>query len=190
MPGAKESGATSSGRKELFMRLARENEQVLVRVARRLCCGNGDLADDCVQEAIISAYQSFVDGKFDDVPNFRPWILRILTNRFYREASKARRHAGADDFEELADRHVDPSSVKNLDSIVEQTALREEIDHAFEQLSPEQALCVTLVDVEGLEYGEAARVLDVPIGTVRSRLNRARLKMAEAITQMRLRSNP
>lgn len=168
-------------RKALFMRLARENECALVRVARRLCWQNRDMADDCVQEAIVSAYRAFVDGKFQDVANFRPWIMKILVNAFLRENAKNPLGRKGRDVALLDDQtSVDLS--QRPDQALLDGCLSEDLGRAVGSLSPEQRKCVELVDILDLDYAEAATILKVPIGTVRSRLARARLQMAEILT--------
>ncbi len=172
--------------KEAFMRLARANESVLVRVARRLCGHDVDFADDCVQEALILAYKAMADGKFTDVGNFRPWVLRIMTNHFFRESGRRNRFTTSDEIESIIDRQSAWDSHRDIASVVETAALRDEIELALGELSEDQRACVVLVDLEEMEYADAAQVLGVPVGTVRSRLNRARLKMADVITRKRL----
>lgn len=160
---------------ELFLHLVRENENVLLRVALRLCNWDRDQAEECVQEAIVSAYKVYISDRFSDVANFRPWILRILTNAYLKECRRNRHFVSVTNFEDL----TDSISSKNAD--FQGDSLSPGIEEALKALSPDQRLCITLIDIHELEYSETAKILGVPIGTVRSRLARARLKMAEIL---------
>ena len=175
-------------RKNLFMRLARENESTLVRVSRRLCWCDRDMADDCVQEAIVSAYRAFVGGKFQDVENFRPWILKILMNAYLRETARVSKSGTRQNLELLEER-TRLDNAPGPDQAMLDHCLNEDLERAMRTLSDDQRRCILLVDVEGMDYAEAAVALTVPIGTVRSRLARARLQMAEVLTAAPRRDN-
>ena len=172
------------GRKRLFLRLAKENEELLVRCARRLCNGDRDRAADCVQEAIISAYKAFDSGKFTDVHNFKPWILRILTNAFLLDERKRKRMIVTNEVCDIIEGRQNPTEAEPESLLLDQ-GYSEEIECGFRSLGADQLACITLVDIEGMDYAEAAMALEVPIGTVRSRLARARLKMANEIVRFR-----
>ena len=174
----------SEGRKRLFLRLAKENEQILVRCARRLCNSDNDRAADCVQDAIISAYKSFDAGKFTDLHNFKPWILRILTNAFLLDERKQKRMVVTDEVCDIVEGRQSSTEAEPARKLLEQ-GYSEEVESALRVLMPDQLACVTLVDIEGLDYAEAAVALEVPIGTIRSRLARARMKMANEIIRFR-----
>ena len=167
-------------RKREFMSLAKQNEAVLVRVARRLCWQNPDLADDCVQEAIVSGYKAYVAGNYRDTNNFRSWILRILVNAFYREAGKISKLESVADVEVVGD-DTRQSLNEDPEQILMNTYLSEDLELALRSLPVEQRVCVTLVDIEEMSYDEAALALHIPVGTVRSRLTRARLRMAQQL---------
>ena len=162
-------------RNELFLRLARETESVMLRVALRLCNWNRDLAEECVQEAIVCAYKVFTSDRFGDIENFRPWILRILTNAYLKEYRRNRHFVSVANFEDLTE------SLSSTKSDFHSHTFSPGIEEALRALSPDQRLCITLIDINELEYSETAKILAVPIGTVRSRLARARLKMAGII---------
>ena len=171
-------------RRTEFLRLAKSNEQTLVRCARRLCGGDWDRAADCVQEAIVSAYKAFESGKFQDDENFRPWIMRILMNAFLLDERRRRRSVVSEDVTSLVESRQNPKEAQPEDLLLD-GLFSEEVELALSTLAPEQLACVTLVDVESMDYAEAARTLDIPIGTVRSRLARARLKLANEILRHR-----
>jgi len=166
-------------RKALFMRLLRENQVVLSRVAIRLCSGDTELAEDCVQDTVLSAYKAFMSGRFQVESKFRAWILAILTNSFLMSYRKSKRAIPTADIAALVEVRQETREVVQND---EMTA---ELLFAMSTLSPDHRACLVLVDIEELEYADAAIALGVPIGTVRSRISRARLKMAEEILRFR-----
>lgn len=171
---------SNEARRVLFLRLARENEAVMLRVASRLSNGDRAAAADCVQEAVIAGYTAFMDGRLPNPEAFRPWILRILTNRFHFEWRRLRRvtpHAEVNELIEQNQAESRPDAEVRLD----QQHLRARLMAAMEELPLEMRACIALVDLEGLEYAEAATALGVPVGTVRSRLARGRLKLAEIL---------
>lgn len=162
-------------RKELFLALVHEHEPTLVRVARRLCRSR-DEADDVVQGAIVSAYRAFMAGRFEDVPNFRPWMLTIVRNTFLRSERTRRRWVLADGetLDALRERKAGPVVTPGLEY---------DLERAMMALNDDQRLCVELVYFEQLEYAEVAAMLQIPIGTVRSRLARARYAMYESLVE-------
>jgi RNA polymerase sigma-70 factor, ECF subfamily len=152
-------------------------------VARRLTKNDAD-AEDLVAESISRAWRardSLADGDA-----FRPWMFRILNNTFVSECRKASvrpREELLDDqggegdgrfsiFERLH-RPVLLWFATPEQEFVD-SLLREDLDRALAALPEHQRIVVVLADVEGLKYGEIAETLDVPVGTVRSRLARAR----------------
>lgn len=146
----------------------------MLRVALRLCSGNRDLAEECVQEATVNAFIAFSAEKFRDLDNFKPWILRILTNVYLQEVRRAKKVVQVTDFELLCDSFPTKTEVNHQH-------LSPEIEQALAMLSPDQRMCITLIDIDDLDYAETANILNIPIGTVRSRTARARLKMAEIL---------
>jgi RNA polymerase sigma-70 factor (ECF subfamily) len=151
-------------------------------VARRLTKNEAD-AEDLVAESVTRAWQA--RASLADTGAFRAWMFRILNNTFISE----RRKALARPREELL---LDESGEEAAFSIFErlhqpfllwfanpeqeflEKLLREDLDRALAALPEHYRVVVVLADVEGLKYGEIAEALDVPVGTVRSRLARAR----------------
>ena len=155
-----------------FEREALVHLDAVYRAALRLA-GNGADADDLVQTAMLNAYRGW--HRFQPGTNARAWLLTIVRNVFineYRRTSARRETADVNMIERaaaLGDReHVDPEAAF-FDAHVD-----DEVQRAVASLSLELREIVGLVDVEGLRYEEAARVLGVPVGTVKSRLFRAR----------------
>lgn len=183
----KELPADSEGRKHLFLQLARDHSDLLSRIALKLCQGNRDRAADCVQEAIISAYKVFEAGKFTDLHHFKPWIVRIMTNAFLLDERRQKRMLVTDEVCDIVEGRQ-ATDAPEAERILLDQGFSEEIEFAFLQLPSDQRACVTLIDIEQMSYDEAAEALNVPVGTIRSRLSRARMKMANEIIKFRERS--
>ena len=148
-----------------FARLVTPEIARLHGAARTLTHG-GDRAEDLVQDTLVRAYRALCrfDGRHP-----RAWLLTILRNVFYKDARRIRALPVAD---VPAITEDDASAVIAFDD-----ALR----RALATLPDAQRDVVTLVDVEGLSYAEAAAALGVPAGTVMSRLHRARHKLREQL---------
>ena len=134
-------------------------------------------AEDLVQDAVLKAYRSF--STFDRGSNFRAWLARILTNTFLTAQKRAERFVHGVDLDEVADSAAGhwPSEweepVRNLEDIPKQN-LGDEVTAALHELPPGMAVAVYLADVEELPYAEIGEILDIPVGTVRSRVSRGR----------------
>jgi RNA polymerase sigma-70 factor, ECF subfamily len=146
---------------------------VLYRVARRLTRTPTE-AEDLVQDALLRAYRSFdgFDGRYP-----RAWLLTILRNTNVNRLQKRRPDLLGD---EVAQRLPSRGAAGRQDGTPEQ-ALHDEFDPsvraALAGLSPNHRAVIALVDLDGLSYREAADVIGVPVGTVMSRLHRARGKV-------------
>ncbi len=135
-------------------------------------------ADDATQEAFISAYRSI--KKFRG-GSFRSWLLRIVTNACYDELRRRKRRPNIswDDFgdmDEEANPHLVNGGPKPEES-VQQQELRALLERSIAKLSKHHRTTIILIDRIGLSYEEAAKVMDVALGTVKSRLARARKEM-------------
>lgn len=170
-------------RRAAFAALAKQHEGDLLRAARRLCGGDDERARDVVQDALVRAYEAYLQGRFEARQQDRAWLLRILTNVFINDHHRRARQSTVErDLDSLvvadagpAASHVRAAEVPGA-VLLDQT-LDEPLERALACLPEGLRLCVLLVDVEGLDYAEAARALDIPTGTVRSRLFRARLQL-------------
>jgi RNA polymerase sigma-70 factor (ECF subfamily) len=176
---------TAENQRDRFESLVKPLEPVLMRVALRMS-GNVDRAADCVQDAILDGYRSFLKGGLVDASGFRPWMLRILTNEVYAQTAKESKAVATDRIDEVVEASQSRDSILEkelLDSILDG-----DIELALKSLNADQRMLVLLVDVEELDYGEAAKTLGIPLGTVRSRLARARLQLGELLAEARRRS--
>lgn len=150
--------------KEEFERGLREHLPILVRVARRWL-GEPARADDAVQEACMRAWR--LRHRFRTGTNLKAWLLAILANVTKESRRRERRWRPLE--EERAQTIAAPPEVDARDPLA-----LERIREAFARLPVDQRVVLQLAEVEGLRYREIAEVLRVPIGTVMSRLSRAR----------------
>ncbi len=181
------AGEEAQARRAAFAALAHRHEAALMGAALRLCQGDYTWAQDLVQDALIRAYLAYLTGRFREGSNAWPWLLRILTNLFINEYHRRRRYESGMDLDTLtsseeagpAQTHAAPQDVPGVALLA--GTLDEELERALAMLPEVLRLCVLLVDVEGLEYTEAAQALGVPVGTVRSRLARGRMKLHDLL---------
>jgi RNA polymerase sigma-70 factor (ECF subfamily) len=134
--------------------------------------GDRDRMDDALQEAYVRAFRAL--PRFRGDARVGTWLFRITYNACLDELARARKttHVPLD---ELVEQASDPSELEDaLDA-------RSEVATALAELSPDERAVVFLVDVEGFDYTAASRVLGVPVGTVASRLNRARSALRSAL---------
>lgn len=175
-------------RRAAFGTLARQHEGDLLRLARRLSRGDDDRAQDLVQDALVRAYEAYITGRFQPGGSARAWLMRILTNLFINDYRRRAKWESGLDLDTLtASGEAGPAQTHAADGDVPGVTLLagildEELEAALAMLSDALRLCVVLVDVEGLDYAEAATVLGVPIGTVRSRLSRARMRLEDLLS--------
>jgi RNA polymerase sigma-70 factor, ECF subfamily len=135
-------------------------------------CGNVDRADDLLQEALLRAWANM--GSFQPGTNMSAWLFTILRNVFRSEYRKRRR--------EVED--VDGSYAETLTSLPEQDSRLEivEFRDALKLLPSEQREALILVGASGFSYEEAAQICGCAIGTIKSRVNRARSRLAEILS--------
>lgn len=180
-------------RRAAFAALARQHEGALLGAGRRLCQGDDDRAMDLVQDTLVRAYQAYAEGRYQEENNARAWLLRILTNIFINNYRRQRKWEASVDFESLsADGRPAPAALQANESDVPgarllNVTLDEDLERALNSLSDILRACVVLVDIEGLEYAEAAKALGVPVGTIRSRLARARMQLHDLLQEYALR---
>lgn len=165
---------------------ALEYAQPLYAAARRMTRNEADAAD-LVQETYLRAYRGY--GNFKAGTNLRAWLYRILTNTFINVYRAKQRRPQETDLADIEDLYL----YRRIGSIETAMASRsaeeqlmdvfpdDEVKHALEALPENFRLPVLLADVEGFAYKEIAEMLEVPIGTVMSRLHRGRKAMQKAL---------
>lgn len=141
---------------------------------------DADRAGDLVQDTCLRAMERA--GQLQDPGRLLPWAVRIMAN-LYRDQLRARR--------EMEDVHALDLAVEgSVEDEVAQAAVVERVRRAVARLAPDQRMVLTLVDLTGLSYREAAEALEVPAGTVMSRLCRARGRLKEILEQTETRATP
>lgn len=140
-------------------------------------------ANDLVQEAYLNAYR-FID-KYQEGTNAKAWLFRILKNAFinqYRKKSKQPQKVDIDNVFNVSEEAVEkPVGRMDLRDELYQNLMGDEVTIALNSLSIEYRTVILLCDVEGFSYEEIAEILELPIGTVRSRLHRARNLLKEKL---------
>jgi RNA polymerase sigma-70 factor (ECF subfamily) len=143
-----------------------------------------DDAKDLVQDTYLRAYR-FIDS-FQQGTNAKAWLFRILKNSFINEYRKRKKEPGKVDYQEVeafynsedVDRQITPDlRVESLKDM-----MGDEISNALNALDVDFRTVIILCDLEGFTYEEMAKILDIPIGTVRSRLHRARQLLKEKLS--------
>ena len=169
-----------------FNRLVLAYQDQVYSVAYRIM-GDQPSASDATQEAFISAFgaiKRFRGG------SFRAWLLRIVTNACYDEIRRRKRRP-ASSLEEVSEwsdgfAHEDDEAgwmdhPERPERAVERSELASAIEDCLNQLPPEFKIVAVLADVQGYEYAEVAKVIDSPLGTVKSRLARARSRLRDCL---------
>jgi RNA polymerase sigma-70 factor (ECF subfamily) len=166
------------GRSEAFGELVSLYQDRLYNTVFRLV-DNAEDARDVVQEAFLSAYQSLQSFKGDSL--FFTWLYRIAVNTAISYKRKQRivlRFQGGG--EEPAE-PPDPSEANRPEHAMEMAEEEKRVHEALNRLSPEHRSVLIMKDMEGQKYEDMAEILRVPIGTVRSRLHRARLELRDIL---------
>lgn len=157
------------GDTDSFEVLVRRHQKAIFNLIYRLL-GNYDEAAEVAQEVFLSAFKSI--HQFRGEANFSTWLYRIgLNHATTRRKSlniSQHRHIPLDGTEVIADGAVDPA--KNL----EHKEIQRRVQQALNSLDPEDARIILLRDLQDVPYEDVAEMLDIPVGTVKSRLHRAR----------------
>ena len=167
-----------------FTTEAMQYAQSLYSTALRMTRNQSD-AEDLVQETYLKAFRSY--GSFETGTNLKAWLFRILTNTFINTYRAKRRRPQESDLGSVEDLFLYKRlpSLAGLSESAEEQLLdlfpAAEVREAIENLPETFLLPMLLNDVEGFSYKEVAEILDIPIGTVMSRLHRGRKTMQEAL---------
>ena len=168
---------------DAFNTLVLHYQDMVFNVALRIL-GDDELAADAAQEAFISAFRSINSFRGG---SFKAWLMRTVTNACYDELRRQKRRPttplepDTNDGEEMDSPHwlADPNMSP------EQEAEADELDHAIqhclENLPTDFRVVVIMADIQGFDYNEVATATRVPLGTIKSRLARARLRLRECL---------
>jgi len=172
--------------RRLFETEARPHLDTLYSTALRLTRSPVD-AEDLVQDTLVRAYRFY--DRFESGTNFKAWLLRIQMNAFvnrYRRATRERQVFDGPMATPVGEGVMSRATMRGLTDPVgdaQRQIIAREINRAFEQLSEDARAMVLLADVEELSYKEIAEVMGCPIGTVMSRLHRARKQLQVSLQQ-------
>lgn len=151
---------------------------------------NSAEAEDLVQETYLKAYRAY--GSFQEGTNLKAWLYRILTNTFINSYRAKKRRPDESDLEDVEDLYL-YRRLGGLEAAAAGRSAEEEVLDSFtddvvkaavEALPEQFRLAVLLSDVEGFSYREIAEIMDVPIGTVMSRLHRGRKALQKALYEL------
>jgi RNA polymerase sigma-70 factor (ECF subfamily) len=146
-------------------------------------------AEDLVQETMLRAYRAF--DRFEPGTNLKAWLFRILTNAYINTYRKRQREPQKvsqeqvedfDLYQELKDH--DPQFAETPETIVLDSLVDSDILEAIDDLPEQFRLAVVLSDIEGFSYAEMAEIMDVPMGTVMSRLHRGRKALQKRLLDL------
>lgn len=133
-------------------------------------------AEDLVQDTIVKAYRFF--SSYEKGTNAKAWLFRILKNSYINNYRKKSKQPNQVDYDEVSSFYetirADRTDTSDLEDRMFRELIDDDISNALEELPEDFRTVVLLCDVEGFTYEEIANMLDVPIGTIRSRLHRGR----------------
>lgn len=161
-----------------FDEIVDRHERRVFAVALRICRHHED-ARDVTQEVFITALRSMAGFRGD--AQLTTWLHRVTVNAALDFVRKRQRRE-ASTVEELGDH---PSSDPGPEAAAIESVRAREVHRALGTLAADQRAVIVLCDLEGLDYAEAAESLGVPVGTVKSRLHRARMQLARALGHLR-----
>ncbi len=180
MPEKSDSGQAKA---VLFEREALPHLDALYATALRLVRSPDD-AGDLVQDTVLRAYRFF--HQFTPGTNCRAWLMTILLNTFrngYRRGAREQVAASEEEFSTRVEAESfarDPAE-SNPESLADNRAVEPEIERALDALPEEFRSALLLVDVQEMNYQEVSTALAIPVGTVKSRISRARAMMRKAL---------
>lgn len=175
---------TDGQKQEIFDKEFMPNINAMYNFAYRLTLDRDD-AKDLLQDTYLKAYR-FINS-FQQGTNAKAWLFRILKNSFINDYRKRSKEPSKVDYQEVetyynsedVDRQITPDlRVESLNNMI-----GDEISNALNSLDVDFRTVIILCDLEGFKYEEMAKILDIPIGTVRSRLHRARNLLKEKLSE-------
>jgi RNA polymerase sigma-70 factor (ECF subfamily) len=172
-----------------FNRLVLEYQTLVYNLAYRIL-GEGDAAADAAQEAFISAYKHIHHYRGG---SFKAWLLRIVTNACYDELRRRKRRPAASlDALAVVDKGPDAEAEAALvsqdespEDHVQRRELARAIQNCLNRLPAEMRAVVVMADVQGMDYAEVAQGAGIALGTVKSRLSRARARLRQCLQRVR-----
>jgi len=175
-----------------FESLLRPHVPYLYRLAVRFC-GNGHDAEDLVQDLLIKLYPR--SGELGKLEAVRPWLARALHNQYVDMVRKRARSPLGQSLQPTREAQCDPIDEllhqgPGPDEFLEQELTAQRLEEALACLSPEHRVLLTLHDIEGYTLQELTEILAAPLGTLKSRLHRARARLRGQLAGMEPFSEP
>ncbi|MBT3314543.1 MAG: sigma-70 family RNA polymerase sigma factor [Anaerolineae bacterium] len=170
-----------------FNKLVLQYQDMLYNTAYRIL-GDPGLAGDATQEAFISAFRKLKSYRGG---SFKAWLLRIVTNACYDELRRQKRRPTTplepitENDEEMESPSWIADSADSPEKQLETLELEQAIQRCIENLPPDFRTVIVLADIQGLDYKEAAKAIKKPLGTIKSRLARARLRLRECLQKVK-----
>lgn len=169
--------AAAKGDAVAFEQLMRRHEGKMYAVALRMCANRED-AQDCMQEAMIRAYRAIENFRFQS--SFATWIYRITMNTCLDELRR-RKTRQATSLDAMLDVGWSPASSDSPEGETLAGERKRELDKAIHSLPEDMRAAIILRDIQGYAYDEIAKILDVNVGTIKSRISRGREKLREIL---------
>ena len=171
--------AAAEGSREAFDELVRRHQTPIINLARVMTGGSAD-AEDLAQDVFVRAWRGLSAFRGDST--FRTWLYRVAINVIQSHQGRASRLRRLFTATPVTDEAEDPiESAADPDDLEQQVLDRDAIDRALAALPEDLRLAVTLRDVQGLDYRAIADVTGTPIGTVESRIFRARQRLKKEL---------
>ena len=146
---------------------------------------NAEDAEDLVQETYLKAYRYY--DKFEEGTNFKAWLFKIMKNTFINNYRRQQALPPQSDFAEIEDAFENQLAddvtrrSKNPEDELLEGVMDEDVQRALDALPEDYRMVVTLADLEGFSYKEIADILEIPLGTVMSRLHRGRKQLEKLL---------
>lgn len=178
--------AAKQGDLNAFNELVLKYQNQVFDHASRLL-GNHDIAEDITQGAFVLAFRKIYQYRGD---SFRAWLLKIVTNLAYSEMRTWKREPlhGLESIDKDGETNESPYWMKaqnpSPEEAVEMGELRETLEYALSQFPAIYRIAVSLIDIQRLDYKEAASIMGVPVGTVKGRLARGRMQFQKILNEM------
>lgn len=170
---------------DAFNRLVLAYQEMAFNLAYRML-SDEDAAADVTQTAFISAYRNLHSYRGG---SFRAWVMRMVTNACYDELRRRHRHPtvalepfNAEEEEEIESPSWLADDGPSPEDEVETQELEQAIQHCIQDLPDEFRAVVVMVDVQGFDYAEVSQAIGKPLGTIKSRLARARLRLRDCLS--------
>jgi RNA polymerase sigma-70 factor (ECF subfamily) len=180
--------SAQSGDLDAFNQLVLAYQDTAFNTAYRIM-SDPDSACDAVQTALISAYKNIKRFRGG---SFKAWLLRIVTNACYDELRKLKRRptiplepGGTDEIQEMDTVRWLTDNAPTPEEAQEIAELDQAIQHCLNNLPQDFRVVVVMIDIEGMDYQEAAQIISKPLGTIKSRLARARVRLQSCLQQFR-----